>query len=352
VSAHRLRFLDPDGDGLAVAALRRTPNTRGTMSVEIQRLDVANLGPDLAAELAAIYNAALERVPLRRHTPETFRLECSDQGSQGPLEGMWVARLDGASVGYARLHLNLYENLDGAKITGAVHPRLQHRGIGRLLLEAAEAATDRPRLRAPAWVGTGGERALPAMGYAADGSHEVRRLWLRDAPRADLQAATEAASTAYDLERFTGPFPEELLPEMQVLRETINDAPEPGEFEAYPPDRIRRYEESLAAERQTPYTIVARHRESREAAGLTIVCVHEARPEIAAQEDTSVVAAHRGHRLGLRMKLAMLDWLRAERPDVESIDTWNAPGNAPMIAINDALGSTVVAETLAFRKER
>ena len=51
-----------------------------------------------------------------------------------------------------------------------------------------------------------------------------------------------------------------------------------------------------------------------------------------------MVAAHRGHRLGLRMKLAMLEWLRAERRDVEVIDTWNVPGNAPMIAINDALG--------------
>jgi RimJ/RimL family protein N-acetyltransferase len=64
------------------------------------------------------------------------------------------------------------------------------------------------------------------------------------------------------------------------------------------------------------------------------------------------VAGHRGHRLGLRMKLAMIDWLRDERPEVEVVDTWNVPGNAPMIAINDALGCTVVAETIAFRKNR
>jgi RimJ/RimL family protein N-acetyltransferase len=97
---------------------------------------------------------------------------------------------------------------------------------------------------------------------------------------------------------------------------------------------------------------VARHRATGEAAGITMVCVHELRPTIAAQEDTSVLAAHRGHRLGLRLKLAMLDWLRAERPDVQSVDTWNVPGNAPMIAINDALGCRKVAETVAFRKVR
>jgi GNAT superfamily N-acetyltransferase len=322
------------------------------MSVDIQRIDVADLGLDLAAELAAIYNAALEDLPLRRHTADTFRLECLDHGSEGPLEGLWVARVDAATVGYAGLHLNRYENLDGAKITGAVHPGQQGRGTGRALMETAEAATDRPRLRAPVWAGTAGERAVPALGYTAAGSHEVRRLSLRDAPPAGLLAATEAASTAYDLERFAGACPEELLADMQVLRETINDAPEPGEFEAYPPDRIRRYEESLAVQQQTPYTIVARHRATGEAAGLTMVCVHESRPAIAAQEDTSVVAGHRGHRLGLRMKLEMLDWLREERLDVESVDTWNAPGNAPMIAINDALGCTVVARAVAFRKDR
>jgi len=52
------------------------------------------------------------------------------------------------------------------------------------------------------------------------------------------------------------------------------------------------------------------------------------------------------------MKLAMLDWVRTERSDVEFVDTWNATGNAPMIAINDALGCRVVAETIRFTKQR
>jgi hypothetical protein len=219
-------------------------------------------------------------------------------------------------------------------------------------MEAAEAATDRPRLRAPAWAATAGERALPLLGYARAGSHEVRRLRLGDRQPDDVVADADRASAAYDLERISGPCPEPLLADMQTLRETINDAPEDGEFEAYPPSRIRRYEEWLAGQKQTQYTIVARHRATGEAAGLTLVCVRDLTPEIAAQEDTSVVAGHRGHRLGLRMKLEMLDWLRETRPDVEAIDTWNVPGNAPMIAINDALGCRVVAETISFRKHR
>lgn len=322
------------------------------MTVRIERLGADDLDLATAGELAAIDNAALDDVPLRRHTAETFLLDCRDHGAEGPPQAIWLARVGGRLAGYASLHHNLYENLDGAKIRGAVHPTHQRQGLGRALMEEAEAATDRPRLRAPVWRGTAGEAAVPALGYTLDGSHEVRRLSVRGPQPAELVAEAERAAAAYDLERFTGPCPEALVRDMQVLRETINDAPEPGEFEAYPPERIRRYEESLARQGQTPYTIVARHRATGEAAGLTIVCVHDLRPTIAAQEDTSVVAAHRGHRLGLRLKLAMLDWLREERPDVETSDTWNVPGNAPMIAINDALGCTVVAETLAFRKDR
>jgi RimJ/RimL family protein N-acetyltransferase len=156
----------------------------------------------------------------------------------------------------------------------------------------------------------------------------------------------------YALERYVGRAPDRLLGDLQMLREAINDAPGVDAFDAFPPERIRGYEDTLARQRQTPYTIVARHRTSGAPAGITMLCVHDLRPAIATQEDTSVLAAHRGHRLGLRMKLAMLDWICAERSDIESIDTWNVPDNAPMIAINDALGCRKVAETISFRKER
>jgi len=322
------------------------------VTVRLTRVGPADLDLDTAGALAAIDNAALDGVPLRHHTPETFLLECRDRNGEGPDVAVWLAHEDEELVGYAALTLNLFENLDGAKILGAVHPDHRRRGIGRALMEAAEAATDRPRLRSPAWAGTAGEAAVPHLGYTRAGSHEVRRLEIRALRAPELEAGAAEASSAYDLERFRGPCPDHLLGDLQVLREVINDAPEPGDFEAYPPERIRRYEESLERRRQTQYTILARHRPSGEAAAITMLCVPELRPEIAAQEDTSVLASHRGHRLGLRLKLAMLDWLRADRPDVGYADTWNAPGNAPMIAINEALGCRKVAETIRFIKQR
>jgi GNAT superfamily N-acetyltransferase len=318
----------------------------------VQRFDVSDVDLAMSAELAAVDNAGLDDVPLRLHTPETFLLECRDRDGEGPDAGLWVARIDGRIVGYAALSLNAFENLDGAKILGAVLPAYRRCGIGRALLAAAEAGTARPRLRAPTWVGTDGMRALPLLGYEPGVAHEVRRVSIRDPqPRALLVSATRASSD-YELERFEGPAPEGLLTDLVPLREGINDAPDVGEFEAYSAERIRHYEASLARRRQTPYTILARHRGTGAPAGITMVCVHDLRPQIVAQEDTSVLPGHRGRRLGLRMKLEMLDWLRRERPDTEWSDTWNASGNAPMIAINEMLGCRLVATAVRFTRSR
>ena len=47
---------------------------------------------------------------------------------------------------------------------------------------------------------------------------------------------------------------------------------------------------------------------------------------------------HRGHRLGLLLKLAMLDLLAAREPQLTRLITGNDDGNDHMIAINKQLG--------------
>jgi RimJ/RimL family protein N-acetyltransferase len=56
------------------------------------------------------------------------------------------------------------------------------------------------------------------------------------------------------------------------------------------------------------------------------------------QQLTAVIRKHRGHRLGLLVKTAMLDWLAEAEPQLERIVTGNAAVNRHMIAINDQLG--------------
>ena len=53
---------------------------------------------------------------------------------------------------------------------------------------------------------------------------------------------------------------------------------------------------------------------------------------------TIVDPGHRGHGLGLLVKLENLLRTRKERPELRYVDTWNATENVHMIAINEAIG--------------
>jgi hypothetical protein len=58
---------------------------------------------------------------------------------------------------------------------------------------------------------------------------------------------------------------------------------------------------------------------------------------------TAVNRPHRGHRLGLLIKVAMLEQLATREPQVAFTEAWNAGTNAHMVAINQALGYRPVA---------
>ena len=65
---------------------------------------------------------------------------------------------------------------------------------------------------------------------------------------------------------------------------------------------------------------------------------------------TVVQPEHRGHRLGLAVKLANLDALARQAPGVRLIVTGNAAVNGPMIAVNDMMGFEVAGEGLFWQK--
>lgn len=56
------------------------------------------------------------------------------------------------------------------------------------------------------------------------------------------------------------------------------------------------------------------------------------------QDDTLVMPDHRGHHLGLRMKLENLVTLQRDHPDRTSIHTWTAVENAAMQSTNRTFG--------------
>jgi hypothetical protein len=76
--------------------------------------------------------------------------------------------------------------------------------------------------------------------------------------------------------------------------------------------------------------------------------VDPAEPEWGLQDLTAVARPHRGHRLGLLVKVAMLELLADREPQLARIFTGNADSNEHMIAINNDLGFGVVDEWPCF----
>ena len=168
---------------------------------------------------------------------------------------------------------------------------------------------------------TDGVPFLESHGFTDAGQHvyAIRRLDLHHGGThwARLHEEAAAVATDYELLHVVGATPDELLDGMVALHEAINDAPadEGSEPDVWDVDRLRAYDETMARRRQTTYRVLARHLASGELAGMSLLCVDEFSPAIAAQEDTNVVREHRGHRLGLLMKVDMVQWIADVRPD-------------------------------------
>ena len=117
-----------------------------------------------------------------------------------------------------------------------------------------------------------------------------------------------------------------------------------------PPERVRAYEDAQLAKGDRLFRVVARHRETGQLAGHTVVAVDSEQPELAEQHDTSVVRVHRGHRLGMLLKTDMNLWLRDVQPQVARISTWNAESNDHMIGVNEAIGYRILGRALEYQR--
>ncbi|HVF04051.1 MAG TPA: GNAT family N-acetyltransferase [Frankiaceae bacterium] len=158
--------------------------------------------------------------------------------------------------------------------------------------------------------------------------------------RADVAALAATAPEGYELVRFDGRVPDELVEEFVRLNQSMNDAPRDDltmEDWTFTPERLRRYEDCIARRGHEFWTVVARHRESGEFAAFNQLVGYPEWPEVIENEDTAVTAKHRGHGLGLWVKAANLQ--RAmERPGARAVLTWNAASNEHMLRVNRRLG--------------
>jgi GNAT superfamily N-acetyltransferase/RimJ/RimL family protein N-acetyltransferase len=253
----------------------------------------------------------------------------------------------GAVRAWYQLTLPDLENLDGAGISLFVHPAFRRRGIGSALLRHAlgrGTADGRTRLSSQTLRDSAGDSFARHAGFTP-GIVEARRvLALASVPPgriASIRADAERAAGGYSLLSWTGPTPDEHLDRVAAAWNAMNDAPrsEGAEERRWDSRRVReRGDVRLTVSGARRYTIIALHDGSGEMAAFTQLLIAPEHPEWAYQGLTAVTRPHRGHRLGLLVKAAMMEWLAGAEPRLERIETGNADSNRHMIAINETLG--------------
>ncbi len=253
---------------------------------------------------------------------------------------------DGAAAGCYLLELPDRDNTGLAGVWPIVAPASRRTGVGTALLRHAAgraARAGRELLTGETIAGTPGTCFARARG-ARLGLTETRSVLELAAVSADrfrvLSEQAQRAASGYSLLSWPGPVPAELLDQVAVLNAALADAPRlPGEEERrWDGARVRAADRRVARQGLRFYSVAARHEATGELAALTQLGID---PELAAcgfQELTTVARAHRGRRLGLLVKVAMLQLLADREPQLERVLTYNSDANQHMLAINTALG--------------
>ena len=265
----------------------------------------------------------------------------------------------GRVVGVLEVSLPLRDNRHLGFVDVTVDPLVRRQGIGRSLFEAGSERVreeGRTLVMADSFDLPHTIAFAKAVGLDPAMDEVKRRQDLRalDWHRLDEGfAAAEVAAADYELVRLPRPVPDELMSAVVEMVAAINDAPTEGldvEDEVFSAERVRAFERAQTAHGRRMYQLAARHRVTGVLAGHTVTGVEAETPFLGQQFDTSVLAGHRGHRLGLLLKIGMLRWLAETEPQLRALDTWNAASNSHMIGVNEALGYRVIATATGYQR--
>jgi GNAT superfamily N-acetyltransferase len=252
----------------------------------------------------------------------------------------------GVPAMYARVGNNTRDNVTLAYGTMWSDPARRREGFGSALLPrlqewARARGCDRLVLDAPATEG-----ALPFAakhGGRLVGTDKRSMLDLRKVDRAQYEqwAAPSEANAEFRTVRWAGAVPDDLVESYVRARNAMDDAPH-GELELEFPQvtvEEQRETEAIAAARGLVAHVLAAVAPDGVVVGYTQVYAYPGTSfRLANIGDTAVVAAHRGHGLGLRLKAEQTLWVMDELPHVDVIDTWNNEDNAPMLRVNVLMG--------------
>lgn len=293
-----------------------------------------------------------------------------------PMTGL-VAKVGGRVV--ARGNLALPPGAAECWCAVSVLPEFRGRGIGSALYDRLEElarddgrATIQNQTTYPA--GVAGEtiaaptgfgsvpidlpstRFLRRQGFSLEQVGRISALALPVDPAA-FSALLEAATTAaarYRTITWQGRTPEEWVEAIAVLRTRMSsDAPNAGIelTDVWTAERVRAVDDLWADSPRIALTSIAVDEATGQAVGFTELEVSAESDRPAEQMDTLVLREHRGHRLGMLLKLVNLRELTERFPGCERVETINAEENRPMLDVNDSLGFVASSFSARWRKD-
>lgn len=309
---------------------------------------------------------AASRVEAGRRTVEEFARDIR-HSFPGVHDEVGMAVVDGRPVGLVRIWFPDRDNLDKCWCRVRVDPQHRAAGVGSALvrwMEDVARANDRKVLLAEVFVPVGQREEHPARRFALDrgytvASVEIVRSLRLPVPEDVLARLEEEARTAmgdsYEISVHVDGVPEELRQGVcDASNRLILDAPTGDvDFEAEsmtPDDYVARLE-FFREIGVTKLTAVAVHRDTGVVAAYTDLGMPKGDPQLVDQWGTLVLPEHRGHRLGLAVKVANLRRLAVRYPERRSVQTMNDEQNPWMVRINQDLGFEVIEEALGLKKD-
>lgn len=292
---------------------------------------------------------------------------------------LFGVRVDGRLVARGIYEVYVEASDTVAWLNVEVLPAFRGRGVGAALLEHVEAiaaaenrtvlqgfapagAADGERMPSPTGFGSvprGGVEArfLLAHGYELQQVERASRLELplpEAVMESQLSAAMAAAGPDYAVHSYVDSTPEPWKADMvQLITRMSTDAPSAGldeDEDVWTVERLDAEELAQASSPREALVSVIEHVPSGRLVAFTGLTVPGDRSRPASQDDTLVLKEHRGHRLGMLLKVANLALLQERHPQCPAIMTFNAEENRPMLDVNEAVGFCAVGYEGAWKK--
>lgn len=170
-----------------------------------------------------------------------------------------------------------------------------------------------------------------------------------------VDAAERASGPDYAVRLWRGSTPERWRADLALLATRMStDAPTAGLEE---PEDIWTVERIIEADDRnarlnprTRLTAAIEHVPTGTLAGFTVLSVPRQSHRAADQYATLVLREHRGHKLGMLLKVVNLQHLAQAQPGYPAVITFNAEENRHMLEVNEAVGFVPIAYESAWRK--